>query len=101
MLLPLMGIHYLRVVKETQSGGGWEDTRRLLLSLDLTGPSGAQHARNLEAMRGGDEALAELVKDFSPSRVKAIRAMMLQGRGEKERAELMKKYPRSFRNHAR
>ena len=101
MLLPLMGIHYLRVVKETQNAGGWDDTRRLLLSLDLTGTSRAQHARNLEAMHGGDEALAELLKDFSPSRVKAIRAMMLQGRGGKERAELMKKYPMTFRNPAR
>ena len=96
MLLPLMGLHYLRVVKGTQSEHDSPDTRRLMLSLDLTGQSGAEHARNLERMLDHADALELLLKEFSPARVKAIRAMLLQGRAENEKAELIRKYPQIF-----
>jgi hypothetical protein len=96
MLLPLMGLHYLRVVKGTQSERDSPDTRRLMLSLDLTGQSGAEHARNLEKMLNHDDALSLLLKEFSPSRVKAIGALLLQGRTENEKAELIRKYPLIF-----
>jgi hypothetical protein len=100
MLLPLMGLHYLRVVKGTQSEGESPDTRRLMLSLDLNGQSGAEHARNLERMLDHEEALSLLLKEFSPARVKAIRAMLLQGRTENDRAELVRKYPVIFHGDA-
>jgi hypothetical protein len=100
MLLPLMGLHYLRVVKGTQSERDSPDTRRLMLSLDLTGQSGAEHARNLERMLDHDDALSLLLKEFSPARVKAIRAMLLQGRAENHKAELIRKYPLIFHGHA-
>jgi hypothetical protein len=100
MLLPLMGLHYLRVVKGTQSERDSPDTRRLLLSLDLTGQSGAEHARNLERMLNHDDALSLLLKEFSPGRVKAIRAMLLQGRAENDKAELIRKYPLIFHGDA-
>jgi hypothetical protein len=96
MLLPLMGLHYERVVKGTQSERDSPDTRRLMLSLDLTGQSGAEHARNLERMLDQGDALELLLKEFSPARVKAIRAMLLQGRAENEKAELIRKYPQIF-----
>ena len=96
MLLPLMGLHYPRVVKATQSERGSADTRRLMLSLDPTGPLGAEHARNLERMFNHTDALSLLLKEFSPARVKAICAMLLQGRAENEKAELIKKYPQLF-----
>ena len=75
MLLPLMGLHYLRVVKGTQSERDDPDTQRLMLSLDLTGQSGAEHAKNLEKMLDHGDALSLLLKEFSPARVKAIGAM--------------------------
>ena len=100
MLLPLMGLHYLRVVKGTQSERESPDTRRLMLSLDLTGQSGAEHARNLERMLDHEDALSLLLKEFSPARVKAIRAMLLQGRTENEKAELIRKYPLIFHGDA-
>ena len=100
MLLPLMGLHYLRVVKGTQSERDSPDTRRLMLLLDLTGQSGAEHARNLERMLNHDDALSLLLKEFSPARVKAIRAMLLQGRAENDRAELIRKYPLIFHGDA-
>jgi hypothetical protein len=96
MLLPLMGLHYLRVVKGTQSERDSPDTRRLMLSLDLTGQSGAEHARNLERMLDHDDTLSLLLKEFSPARVKAVRAMLLQGRAENDKAELIRKYPQIF-----
>ena len=96
MLLPLMGLHYERVVKGTQSERDSPDTRRLMLSLDLTGQSGAEHARNLERMLDHGDALELLLKEFSHARVKAIRAMLLQGRAENEKAELIRKYPQIF-----
>ena len=97
MLLPLMGLHYMRVVKGTQSERGYsEDTQRLMLSLDLTGQSGAEHAKNLEKMLAREDALSLLLKEFSPARVKAIGAMLLQGRSENEKAELIRKYPQIF-----
>jgi hypothetical protein len=98
MLLPLMGLHYLRVVKGTQSERDSPDTRRLMLSLDLTGQSGAEHARNLERMLNHEDALSLLLKEFSPARVKAIRTMLLQGRTENEKAELISKYPQIFQD---
>ncbi len=100
MLLPLMGLHYLRVVKGTQSEHDSPDTRRLMLSLDLTGQSGAEHARNLERMLDHEDALSLLLKEFSPARVKAIRAMLLQGRTENEKDELIRKYPLIFHGDA-
>ena len=100
MLLPLMGLHYLRVVKGTQCERDSPDTRRLMLSLDLTGQSGAEHARNLERMLDHEDALSLLLKEFSPARVKAIRAMLLQGRTENEKAELIRKYPLIFHGDA-
>ena len=100
MLLPLMGLHYLRVVKGTQCERDSPDTRRLMLSLDLTGQSGAEHARNLERMLDHEDALSLLLKEFSPARVKAIRAMLLQGRTENEKAELISKYPQIFQGDA-
>jgi hypothetical protein len=100
MLLPLMGLHYLRVVKGTQSESDSPDTRRLMLSLDLTGQSGAEHARNLERMLDHDDALSLLLKEFSPARVKAISAMLLQGRAENDKAELIRKYPQIFHGAA-
>jgi len=100
MLLPLMGLHYLRVVKGTQSERDSPDTRRLMLSLDLTGQSGAEHARNLERMLDHDDARSLLLKEFSPGRVKAIRAMLLQGRAENDKAELIRKYPLIFHGDA-
>ena len=100
MLLPLMGLHYLRVVKGTQSEHDSPDTRRLMLSLDLTGQSGAEHARNLERMLNHEDTLSLLLKEFSPARVKAIRAMLLQGRTENEKDELMRKYPLIFHGDA-
>jgi hypothetical protein len=100
MLLPLMGLHYMRVVKGTQSERGYSgDTRRLMLSLDLTGQSGAEHAKNLEKMLARQDALL-LLKEFSPARVKAIGAMLLQGRSENEKAELIRKYPQIFHGDA-
>jgi len=100
MLLPLMGLHYLRVVKGTQSERDSPDTRRLMLSLDLTGQSGAEHARNLERMLDHEDARSLLLKEFSPARVKAIRAMLLQGRAENDKAELIRKYPMIFHSDA-
>jgi hypothetical protein len=100
MLLPLMGLHYKRVVKGAQSERDSPDTRRLMLSLDLTGQSGAEHARNLERMLEHEDALSLLLKEFSPARVKAIRAMLLQGRTENDRAELVRKYPVIFHGDA-
>ena len=99
MLLPLMGLHYLRVVKGTQSERDSPDTRRLMLSLDLTGQSAAEHARNLERMLNHEDALSLLLKEFSGS-VKAIRAMLMQGRTENEKAELIRKYPQIFHGAA-
>jgi len=100
MLLPLMGLHYMRVVKGTQSERGYSgDTRRLMLSLDLTGQSGAEHAKNLEKMLARQDALS-LLKEFSPARVKAIGAMLLQGRSENEKTELIRKYPQIFHGDA-
>ena len=100
MLLPLMGLHYLRVVKGTQRERGSPDTRRLMLSLHLTGQSGAEHARNLESMLNHGDALSLLLKEFSPARVKAIRAMLMQGRTENEKAELISTYPQIFHGDA-
>jgi len=100
MLLPLMGLHYMRVVKGTQSERGYSPTQRLMLSLDLTGQSGAEHARNLEKMLARQDALSLLLKEFSPARVKAIRAMLLQGRAENDKAELIRKYPLIFHSDA-
>jgi hypothetical protein len=100
MLLPLMGLHYMRVVKGTQCDRDSPDTRRLMLSLDLTGQSGAEHATNLEKMLNHDDALSLLIKEFSPARVKAISAMLLQGRSENEKAELIRKYPQIFHGDA-
>src|SRR5262249_46923352 len=100
MLLPLMGLHYLRVVKGMQSERDSPDTRRLMLSLDLTGQSGAEHARNLERMLNHENTLSLLLKEFSPARVKAISAMLLQGRTENEKAELIRKYPQNFHGAA-
>jgi len=88
------------VVKGTQSEGESPDTRRLMLSLDFTGQSGAEHAGNLERMLDHDDALSLLLKEFSPVRVKAIRAMLLQGRAENEKAELIRKYPQIFHGAA-
>ena len=97
MLLPAMGLHYLRLVKGTQSDSNYSpDTIRLMLSLDLAGQSGAEHARNLEAMLNREDARSILLKEFSSARVKAIRAMLLQGRTENEKAELISKYPQIF-----
>jgi hypothetical protein len=96
MLLPLMGLHYMRVVKGTQSERGYSEATRLMLSLDLTGQSGAEHAKNLEKMLARQDALSLLLKEFSPGRVKAIGAMLLQGRSENEKAELIRKYPQIF-----
>jgi hypothetical protein len=98
--LPLMGLHYLRVVKGTQSERGDHETQRLMLSLDLTGQSGAEHARNLEKMLDHGDALSLLLEEFSPARVKAIGAMLMQGRTENEKAELMRKYPQIFHGDA-
>jgi hypothetical protein len=96
MLLPLMGLHYMRLVKGTQNERGYSgDTQRLMLSLDLTGQSGAEHAKNLEKMLDRQDALL-LLKEFSPARVKAIGAMLLQGRSENEKTELIRKYPQIF-----
>jgi hypothetical protein len=100
MLLPLMGLHYMRVVKGTHCERDSPDTRRLMLSIDLTGESGAEHARNLEKMLDHDDAISILLKEFSPARVKAIRAMLLQGRAENEKAELIRKYPMIFHGNA-
>lgn len=100
MLLPLMGLHYMRVVKGTQSERDSPDTQRLMLSLDITGQSGAEHARNLEKMLDHDDAVSLLLKEFSSARVKAVRAMLLQGRTENEKAELMRKYPLIFHGDA-
>jgi len=100
MLLPLMGLHYLRVVKGTQSERDSPDTRRLMLSLDLTGQSGAEHARNLEKMLDHDDARSLLLKEFSPAGVKAVRAMLLQDRAENDKAELIRKYPMIFHSDA-
>ena len=111
MLLPLMGVHYLRVVKGTQCDRDSPDTQhpmlrlnregtqRLMLSLDLTGQSGAEHAKNLEKMLDYGDALSQ-IKEFSPARVKAIGAMLLQGRSENEKAELIRKYPQIFHGNA-
>lgn len=96
MLLPLMGVHYLRVVKGTQSERDSDTTQCVMLSLDLTGQSGAEHAKNLEKMLDHGDALSLLLERFSPGRVKAIGAMLLQGRSEKEKAELIRKYPQIF-----
>ena len=96
MLLPVMGLHYLRMAKGTQSEGDSADTTRLMLSLDVAGQSGAEHARNLEAMLNREDARSILLKEFSSARVKAIRAMLLQGRTENEKAELISKYPQIF-----
>jgi hypothetical protein len=100
MLLPLMGVHYLRLVKGTQSEKGSPDTIRLMLSLDVTGQSGAEHGKNLETMLDHEEARSLMLKEFSPARVKAIRAMLLQGRTENEKAELISKYPQIFHDDA-
>jgi len=96
MLLPLMGLHYMRVVKGTQSERGYSEATRLMLSLDLTEQSGAEHAKNLEKMLARQDALSLLLKEFSPARVKAIGAMLLQGRAENDKAELIRKYPTIF-----
>ena len=100
MLLPLMGVHYLRLAKGTQGEGDSADTTRLMLSLDLTGQSGAEHAKNLEAMLNREDARSILLKEFSPARVRAVGAMLLQGRSENEKAELTKKYPQIFQGDA-
>ena len=100
MLLPLMGLHYMRVVKGTQSERGYSPTQRLMLSLDLTGQSGAEHAKNLEKMLARQDARSLLLKEFSPARVKAIGAMLLQGRSENEKTELIRKYPQIFHGAA-
>jgi hypothetical protein len=71
-----------------------------MLSLDVTGQSGAEHARNLESMLNHGDALSLLLKEFSSARVKAISAMLLQGRTENEKAELMRKYPPIFHGDA-
>ena len=100
MLLPLMGLHYLRLAKGTQTENDSADTTRLMLSLDLTGQSGAEHARNLETMLNREEARSLLLHEFSPVRVKAVGAMLLQGRTEIEKAELKSKYPQIFQDDA-
>jgi hypothetical protein len=101
MLLPLIGLHYMRVVKGTQCDRDYSsEAQRLMLSLDLTGQSGAEHARNLEKMLDHDDALSVLLEEFSPARVKAIRAMLLQGRTENEKADLIRKYPQIFHGAA-
>jgi hypothetical protein len=101
MLLPLMGLHYLRVVKGTQCNRDYSySTRCLMLSLDLTGQSGAEHARNLEKMLDHQDAVSLLLEEFSPARVKAIGAMLMQGRTENEKAELIRKYPQIFHGDA-
>jgi hypothetical protein len=100
MLLPLMGLHYLRLVKGTQSESASPDTMRLMLSLDLTGQSGAEHGRNLETMVNRQDARSLLLKEFSPARVKAIGAMLLQGRTVDEKAELIRRYPQIFQGNA-
>jgi hypothetical protein len=66
----------------------------------MIGPSGAEHARNMERMLDHDDARSLLLKEFSPGRVKAIRAMLLQGRSENDGAELIRKYPRIFLGNA-
>jgi hypothetical protein len=100
MLLPLMGLHYMRVVKGTQSERGYSEAQRLMLSLDLTGQSGAEHARNLETMLNRKEALSLMLEEFSPARVKTIGAMLMQGRSENEKAELIRKFPQMFHGDA-
>ena len=101
MLLPLMGLHYMRVVKGTQCDRDYSySTRCLMLSLDLTAESGAEHARNLEKMLDHNDAVSLLLKEFSPARVKAICTMLLQGRTENEKAELISKYPQIFHGAA-
>jgi hypothetical protein len=65
-----------------------------------TEQSGAEHARNLEEMFNHDDAISLLLKEFSPARVKAIRAMLLQGRTENDKAELIRKYPQIFHGAA-
>jgi hypothetical protein len=101
MLLPLIGLHYMRVVKGTQCDrDSPHSTRGLMLSLDLTGQSGAEHARNLETMLNRKEALSLMLEEFSPGRVKAIGAMLMQGRSENEKAELIRKYPQIFHGDA-
>ena len=45
-------------------------------------------------------ALSLLLKEFSPARVKAISAMLLQGRTENNKAELIRKYPQIFHGDA-
>ena len=101
MLLPLMGVHYMRVVKGAQCDRDYSSAAQaVMLSLDLTGESGVEHARNLETMLNRKEALSLMLEEFSPARVKAIRAMLLQGRTENEKAELMRKYPQIFHGDA-
>ena len=101
MLLPLMGVHYMRVVKGTQCDRDYSSAAQaVMLSLDLTGKSGAEHARNLETMLNRKEALSLMLEEFSPARVKAISAMLLQGRNENEKTELIRKYPVIFHGDA-
>jgi hypothetical protein len=101
MLLPLMGVHYMRVVKGTQCDRDYSSGAQLvMLSLVLTGESGAEHAKNLEKMLDHREALSLMLEEFSPARVKSIRAMLLQGRTENEKAELIRKYPQIFHGAA-
>ena len=47
-------------------------------------------------MLNREDARSILLKEFSSARVKAIRAMLLQGRTENEKAELISKYPQIF-----
>ena len=54
----------------------------------------------MERMLDHDDALSLLLKEFSPARVKAICAMLLQGRAENDKAELIKKYPQIFHGDA-
>ena len=93
MLLPLMGLHYMRVVKGTQSERGYSPPQRLMLSLDLTGQSGAEHARNLETMLNRKEALSLMLEEFSPARVKAIGAMLPARQVRKRKGRTYKEIP--------
>jgi hypothetical protein len=95
-----MGLHYRRLAKGMQTENDSADTTRLMLSLDLTGQSGAEHARNLGTMLNREEARSLLLNEFSPARVKAVGAMLLQGRTKIEKAELKSKYPQIFQGDA-
>ena len=96
LLLPMIGINYPRIVKGTQGPGHWCE-KSLMLELDLTGPSGALHSHNLEEMlNSNDETVQQVLKDLPAARRKAVGAMLLQGRDEKDKARLMKKYRALF-----